>query len=208
MREIKETVFIADDEANIREGLKCIIDWEKLGFTICGEAGNGEDALRDILRLKPSLVLIDMRMPKLYGLEVLEQAQAQGFNGTFVILSGYSDFKYAQTAMKYDVKYYLKKPLENKLIQLKRLARSAIIAIPYITGKANINIKATTATKVMQPTLISALSCTVFPSGIKLANKGKKPRYKVWNNIPDNADTLPRIKPAPSANTIPPSNTI
>ena len=117
MKEIMETVFIADDEANIREGLKFIIDWEELGFTICGEAGNGEDALRDILRLQPSLVLIDMRMPKLYGLEVIEQAKAQGYSGTFVILSGYSDFKYAQTAMKFGVKYYLTKPMDEEELE-------------------------------------------------------------------------------------------
>ncbi len=117
MREIMETVFIADDENNIREGLKCIIDWEELGFTICGEAGNGEDALKGILRLNPSLVLIDMRMPKLYGLEVIEQAKEQGFTGTFVILSGYSDFKYAQTAMKFGVKYYLTKPMDEEELE-------------------------------------------------------------------------------------------
>ncbi len=113
MKGIMETVFIADDEANIREGLKCIIDWEELGFTVCGEACNGEDALRDILRLNPSLVLIDMRMPKLYGLEVIEQAKNAGFSGSFVILSGYSDFKYAQSAMKFGVKYYLTKPMDE-----------------------------------------------------------------------------------------------
>ena len=113
MKEIMETVYIADDEANIREGLKCIIDWEELGFTVCGEAANGEDALRDILKLQPSLVLMDIRMPKLYGLEVIEQAREAGFEGTFVVLSGYSDFKYAQTAMKFGVKYYLTKPMDE-----------------------------------------------------------------------------------------------
>lgn len=117
MKERMETVFIADDEATIREGLKYIIDWEELGFTICGEAGNGEEALQEILRLNPSLVLMDMRMPKLFGLEVIEQAKQQGFSGTFVILSGYSDFKYAQTAMKYGVKYYLTKPMDEEELE-------------------------------------------------------------------------------------------
>lgn len=127
MKEIMETVFIADDEANIREGLKCIIDWEELGFTVCGEAGNGEDALRDILRLNPSLVLIDMRMPKLYGLEVIEQAKNQGFTGAFVILSGYSDFKYAQSAMKFGVKYYLTKPMDEE--ELEKVVREVYDSI-------------------------------------------------------------------------------
>jgi len=56
---------------------------------------------------------LDIRMPKLYGLEVIEQARNRGFSGTFVILSGYSDFKYAQTAMKFGVKYYLTKPTDE-----------------------------------------------------------------------------------------------
>lgn len=117
MKECMETVFIADDEANIREGLKCIIDWEELGFTVCGEAANGEEALKEIVRLQPSLVLMDIRMPKLYGLEVIEQAKNQGFSGNFVVLSGYSDFKYAQTAMKFGVKYYLTKPMDEEELE-------------------------------------------------------------------------------------------
>lgn len=127
MKDIMETVFIADDEATIREGLKCIVDWEELGFTVCGEAGNGEDALKEIVRLNPSLVLLDIRMPKLYGLEVIEQAKQQGFSGTFVILSGYSDFKYAQTAMKFGVNHYLTKPMDED--ELEKVAREVYDAI-------------------------------------------------------------------------------
>ena len=118
MNRVMETVYIADDEAAIREGIKYILDWEELGFTVCGEAGNGEDALEDILRLHPSLVVIDMRMPNLSGLEVIEKAKEQGYSGAFVILSGYSDFKYAQGAMKYGVKYYLTKPLDEEELEL------------------------------------------------------------------------------------------
>lgn len=127
MKEIMETVFIADDEENIREGLKCIIDWDSLGFSVCGEAANGEEALNEIVRLNPSLVLLDIRMPKLYGLDVIEQARSQGFSGTFVILSGYSDFKYAQTAMKFGVKYYLTKPMDED--ELEAVAKEVYASI-------------------------------------------------------------------------------
>ena len=64
------TVFIADDELIIRQGLKCIIDWESLGFSIIGEASNGIDALDYIVREQPDLVLIDIRMPGLLGVDV------------------------------------------------------------------------------------------------------------------------------------------
>ena len=60
------TVLIADDEQNIREGLKYIIDWDSLGFQICGEAANGEDTLQQIRQSCPDLVLLDIRMPKMY----------------------------------------------------------------------------------------------------------------------------------------------
>lgn len=101
-----ETVFIADDEQAIREGLKCIIDWEAYGFTVCGDASNGVDALSQITALNPSLVLIDIRMPKMQGIEVIEAARARGFTGKIIIISGYSDFKYAQSAIRQGVDFY------------------------------------------------------------------------------------------------------
>ncbi len=108
-----ETLFIADDEKNIREGLKCILDWEDLGFTLCGEAANGEDALSGILQNTPSLVLLDIRMPKLSGIDIIKIAREQGYHGKFIILSGYSDFSYAQAAIRYGVEYYLTKPIDE-----------------------------------------------------------------------------------------------
>jgi two-component system, response regulator YesN len=106
-------VFIADDESYVLEGLKVIIDWNKLGFSICGEAQNGEDALNKILELQPDLVLLDIRMPKLTGIEIVKIAREKNFTGKFIIISGVSDFKYAQTAMRYGVDFYLTKPIDE-----------------------------------------------------------------------------------------------
>ena len=117
-----ETVFIADDEQVIRDGLKQIIDWESFGFTVCGDAANGEEALAKILELNPSLVLIDIRMPKMHGIDVIEAARAKGFNGKIIIISGYSDFKYAQEAIRYGVQYYLTKPIDED--ELEEILRS------------------------------------------------------------------------------------
>lgn len=107
------TLFIVDDEREIREGLKFILDWESLGFEICGEAGNGEDALNSILELSPDLVLLDIRMPRMLGIDVAKEAREEGFRGHFVILSGYSDFSYAQKAITYNVDNYLTKPIDE-----------------------------------------------------------------------------------------------
>ena len=121
------TVFIADDELIIRQGIKCIIDWEQLGFEIIGEASNGEDALNFILNKQPDLVLMDIRMPKMLGLDVVEAARNKGFNGKVIILSGYTDFKYAQAAIKNGVDYYLTKPIdEDELYETVDSIRSQI----------------------------------------------------------------------------------
>ncbi len=108
-----ETLYIADDEKIIRDGLKYILDWEKLGLTICGEAGNGDDALQGIMSLNPTVTMMDIKMPGLSGLEVIRRARESGYTGRFIILSGYSDFAYAKEAMKYDVNFYLTKPIEE-----------------------------------------------------------------------------------------------
>ncbi len=118
MNQNYDTLLIADDESSIREGLKCIVDWDELGFTICGEASNGEEALARILALNPGLVLLDVKMPKMLGTEVIRRAREAGFQGKCIILSGYSDFGYAQEAIKSGVRFYLTKPIdEDELYQ-------------------------------------------------------------------------------------------
>ena len=94
-------VLIADDEKIVREGIKHLIDWNNLGFCICGEASNGEEALNMIKLYNPGLVLLDIRMPKLYGTDLIAKVREDGFDGDFIILSGYTDFSYAQTALHY-----------------------------------------------------------------------------------------------------------
>lgn len=106
-------VLIADDEKIVLEGLKYIIDWNALGFSICQTASDGADALEKILSLKPDLVLMDIRMPKMTGIEVVQAAVEYGYEGKFIILSGVSDFKLAQTAMRYGVDFYLTKPIDE-----------------------------------------------------------------------------------------------
>lgn len=129
------TVFISDDEISIREGLKYILDWEGLGFTVCGEASNGSDALAEILAKQPNLVLMDIRMPKMHGIDVIIAAREHGFTGKCILLSGYSDFSYAQTAIRYGVDFYLTKPIEeDELLQ-------AVMKIKETLDKENLNDK-------------------------------------------------------------------
>lgn len=112
------TIFISDDEFAIREGLKSLVDWEALGFKICGEASNGSDSLANILAKRPDISILDIRMPKLHGIDVIKEAREQGYTGKFILLSGYSDFRYAQNAIRYGVDYYLTKPIDEDELSL------------------------------------------------------------------------------------------
>ena len=76
-------VLIADDEKIVLEGLKYIIDWNRLGFTICQTACDGQDAFEKIKSLNPDLVLLDIRMPKMTGIEVVQAAVESGYTGKF-----------------------------------------------------------------------------------------------------------------------------
>ena len=116
-------LLIADDEESIRNGLKCIVDWESLGFTVCTEAANGNEAVQSIKEYWPDLVLLDIKMPGKTGIEVLEEissySKAQNLEmPSFLILSGFSQFEYAQKALNYGAKGYLLKPVdEDELVE-------------------------------------------------------------------------------------------
>lgn len=111
-------VLIADDEDIIRNGLKHIIKWEELGFKIIGEAKNGEIALSLLCNENPDIALLDIRMPKISGLELISKARENGFTGKVIIISGYSDFGYAQQAIELGVKFYLTKPINKNDLEL------------------------------------------------------------------------------------------
>lgn len=123
------TVLIVDDEKIVREGLRHVIDWQALGFYICAEASTGTEALEKIRLYEPGLVLLDIRMPGMYGTELMERARADGYNGHFIILSGYSDFKYAQSALHLGASFYLTKPIdEDELSESVCHVRDEILA--------------------------------------------------------------------------------
>lgn len=110
-------LLIADDERIIRETISSLIDWEILGIQLIGLAQNGIDAYNIIIDESPDIVLTDIKMPGLSGVELIQKIYEINQKTKFIILSGYSDFEYAKTAMKYGVRHYLLKPCnENQII--------------------------------------------------------------------------------------------
>lgn len=105
-------VLLIDDEPGALEGMQLWIDWQKVGFEICGTGSNGIEGLQMIHELQPDLVVTDVNMPLMDGLEMIAAWKAKQAHGVrFVILSGYSEFEYAQRALRYGVNHYLLKPI-------------------------------------------------------------------------------------------------
>lgn len=104
-------VLIVDDEPGIREGLRTLIDWDRYEFSVQDTAENGVEALEKLKNGRYDLIITDIRMPELDGLELIKRINAQDPAIKILILSGYSDFSYARQAMVYGVKGYLLKPI-------------------------------------------------------------------------------------------------
>jgi two-component system response regulator YesN len=103
-------MIVAEDEQSFREGIVRLIDWQLYGIEISGEAANGREALDMIISDPPGLLLTDIRMPYLNGLDLIREARATGAQFHTVLLTGYNEFEYAKEAIKLGVSDYLLKP--------------------------------------------------------------------------------------------------
>ena len=109
-------ILIVDDEPIIRGGIRRIIEWEKYGYEINGEAEDGPSAVKAILELKPDLVLLDLHLPGFHGLEVVKKTREAGARTHFLVLSGYEEFEYAKEAINLEVDGYITKPVDENIL--------------------------------------------------------------------------------------------
>lgn len=111
-------LIIADDERIIRESISKMIDWSSLGIELIGLCSDGIEAYNMILDECPDIVLTDIRMPGLSGLELIEKISQTDLNIQFILLSGFGEFEYAKQAMRFRVHHYLLKPCnEDQIIE-------------------------------------------------------------------------------------------
>ena len=116
-------VLLVDDEPFIIQGLKVLIDWEQEGFMIAGTASNGKEAYDFLQKEEVDLIIADIQMPVMTGLELQETIRKENLsNAYFVILSGYADFEYARRALQNECTDYILKPVDREML-LKLLNR-------------------------------------------------------------------------------------
>ncbi|MGL4572434.1 MAG: response regulator transcription factor [Clostridium sp.] len=106
-------VMLIDDEKLITQGLMHLIEWEKFNLEVAEVAENGEEALEKFKMNQVDIVITDINMPKMTGLEFIKEVKSINENVQFIILSGYDEFSYAKKAMEYGVKNYILKPINE-----------------------------------------------------------------------------------------------
>jgi len=105
-------IVIVEDEAYIRKGMVLATPWKDFGCEVIGEAKDGEEGCKVIKKLKPDIVITDVSMPNIDGIEMITKLKNE-LDCEFIIVSGYRDFKYAQQAIKLGVLDYLLKPIDD-----------------------------------------------------------------------------------------------
>lgn len=109
-------LIIADDERVIRETISTLINWAGIGIELIGLCKDGIEAYNMILDESPDIVLTDIKMPGMSGLDLISRISQTDLDTQFILLSGYGEFNYAKEAMKYGVRHYLLKPCNEEQI--------------------------------------------------------------------------------------------
>ncbi len=117
--------LIVDDEPRICLGLQKLIDWEKLGFSVVDTVFSAEEAIRMHGENPYALILADIKMPGTDGLAMIRRIRDFDSEVFFIIISGYSEFEYARSALQYNVSDYILKPVDERLLseQVKKISR-------------------------------------------------------------------------------------
>ena len=132
-------VMLVEDEEFILQGIRCIIDWEEISMTVTAMAHNGKEALELFQKEPVDIIVTDVEMPLMDGLELLREIRKISPKTRCIILSGYDDFEYARTALKLDVDDYILKPINEE--QLKQVLIQAAEHLDEIDRKRTGNIE-------------------------------------------------------------------
>ena len=107
-------VLVVDDESVVRRGIMLGIDWASMGCVVVGEASNGKEGLEAVERYHPNVIITDVRMPHMDGIEMMGELRRRGCRAHIIVLTAHSDFAYAHSAIKYSAADYLLKPFRDQ----------------------------------------------------------------------------------------------
>ena len=107
-------VLIVDDEEVVRRGIRLGVDWDSLGCAVAGEAANGEEGLEAARRCAPELIITDVRMPRMDGIEMMQRLREEGCTARVIVLTAYNEFDYARSALRFGASDYLLKPFRDQ----------------------------------------------------------------------------------------------
>ncbi len=137
-------VLVVDDEPVVRRGIVLGVDWAAMGCVVVGEAANGEEGLDCVERYSPNLIITDVRMPRMDGLEMISRLRQRGCRAHVILLTAYSDFSYARSALQLGADDYLLKPFRDEELvaaigrvrqkDRERTALSPLDALPLAKG--------------------------------------------------------------------------
>ncbi|SBW10696.1 Two-component response regulator [uncultured Eubacteriales bacterium] len=132
-------VLVVEDEEMLRKGIVLAVDWAALDCVVVGEAANGEEALEEIERYEPSLIITDLHMPKMGGIEMLQKLRERGDKAFAIILTAYDSFAYAQSALRLGAVDFLLKPfhdgeLEKSIMAVQKRLKNGGDALTLLTS--------------------------------------------------------------------------
>ena len=107
-------VMVVEDEEMIRKGIVMAVDWAALDCIVVGEAANGEAGLAAAERYSPNLIITDVRMPHMDGIEMMRVLRERGSTAHVIVLTAYNDFDYARSALRFGAADYLLKPYRDQ----------------------------------------------------------------------------------------------
>lgn len=120
--------LIVDDEQSVHQAIRALVEWNALGLQSPGSAYHGAEALEIMETSRPQIIFVDMNMPKMNGVDFLEQASSRYPGSRFIVVSGYDSFDFARAALRHNVVDYLLKPIDEE--ELAAALKKAVSLLP------------------------------------------------------------------------------
>jgi two-component system response regulator YesN len=157
-------LFIVDDEPDTREGLRYYFNWDKYNIEVVGEADDGSSAIPMIFREKPDIILTDVKMPEVDGIQMAKHIRASDKNAKIIFISGYDDVAYIKSALKLDAIDYILKPVD--LNELEQVIEKVIHMIDEEKNAEALMYKMNAKLRKSMPTLREKYFMTLVRDGI------------------------------------------